>query len=205
PFRYCTTFLVEGKGIDAGDLEREMEPLGDSLLVVGEPPTYKVHMHTDDPGAALSRAVQMGAIAGVDINDMHESIREHSLRLLDPIDDALTVPAPGGRADLRLSAGTTAIVFDSTVDIADPTSRHANWSMVPLTVSFGEQAFRDYVDITPEQFYEWLREASELPRTAAPAPGAWQLAFERLEWYQRILVLPVSSKVSATPEGARAA
>src|SRR5262249_14452996 len=101
--------------------------------------------------------------------------------------------------------GTTAIVFDSTVDIADPTSRHANWSMVPLTVSFGEQAFRDYVDITPEQFYEWLREASELPRTAAPAPGAWQLAFERLEWYQRILVLPVSSKVSASSESAEIA
>jgi len=87
-FRYCTTFLVDGDAVDAVALEREMEPLGDSLLVVGEPPTFKVHVHTDDPGAALSRAVRMGAISGVDINDMHESIRERSLRLVESGADA---------------------------------------------------------------------------------------------------------------------
>ena len=424
-FRYCTTFVVEGEGIDTAALEREMEPLGDSLLVVGEPPTHKVHVHTDDPGAALSLAVRLGAIAGVDINDMHESIRERSVRLLELVEDgpsraavvlavaagadgvlaafreaaggvevvaagssanpsageiaaaiggaaaegalifpnnpnvvlaaehavsaagrpARVVPtrspaaglvlarsidaraalddnadrlaainvqlrcgevaaagrdarmdgvavragqhmavvegslrsahdsvaeaveallaeladgaerltvlrgegseqldgawrgrigaahpgllideveggqplypvmvcavpaasAPVRRADIVLTAETTALVLDSTVDIADPGSRHANWSMVPLTVSFGEEAFRDYVDMTPERFYERLRAASELPRTAAPSPGAWQAEFERLAAYSRILVLPVSSRLSASSQSAEIA
>ena len=36
-FRYCTVFVVEGDGLDADALEPELEPLGDSLLVVGDP------------------------------------------------------------------------------------------------------------------------------------------------------------------------
>ena len=50
-FRYCTAFLVEGTGLDGEALERELEVLGDSLLVVGDPSALKVHVHTDDPGA----------------------------------------------------------------------------------------------------------------------------------------------------------
>ena len=55
-FRYCTVFVVEGDGLDADALEHELEPLGDSLLVVGDPSALKVHVHTDDPGPrALAR------------------------------------------------------------------------------------------------------------------------------------------------------
>ena len=53
-FRYCTVFVIEGDGLDADALERELERLGDSLLVVGDATALKVHVHTDDPGAALS-------------------------------------------------------------------------------------------------------------------------------------------------------
>src|SRR4051794_16716085 len=106
PYRYCTTFLVDGEDVDAAELEREMEPLGDSLLVVGEPPIHKVHIHTDDPGAALSRAVRVGAIAGVDINDMHESICERSLRLLEPAED----PAAPATVALAVVAGADGVL-----------------------------------------------------------------------------------------------
>ena len=61
-FRYCTTFVIEGEGLDAPALERELEQLGDSLLVVGDPTALRVHVHTDDPGAALS----LGTAAGSD-------------------------------------------------------------------------------------------------------------------------------------------
>ena len=53
-FRYCTTFVVEGEGLDADALERELERLGDSLMVVGDPSALKAHVHTDDPDAALA-------------------------------------------------------------------------------------------------------------------------------------------------------
>ena len=49
-FRYCTVFVVEADGLDADELERELEALGDSLLVVGDRNALKVHVHTDDPG-----------------------------------------------------------------------------------------------------------------------------------------------------------
>ena len=114
-------------------------------------------------------------------------------------------PAPARTGRPPLDASTTAIVLDSTADLAEPQARHPNWSMVPLTVSFGDQVLRDYLDITPEQFYRRLADAPQPPRTAAPSPGAWQSAFERLDGYRRVLVLPVSSRVSASAQSAELA
>jgi dihydroxyacetone kinase-like predicted kinase len=51
-YRYCTTFVIEGERLDATSLEAGLDRLGDSLLVVGDPSALKVHVHTDDPGAA---------------------------------------------------------------------------------------------------------------------------------------------------------
>ncbi len=82
PFRYCTVFLVEGEDLDAESLEDELERLGDSLLVVGDPSALKVHVHTDDPGRALSLGVAQGAISGVEIANMHEQTQQREGRLL---------------------------------------------------------------------------------------------------------------------------
>ena len=48
-YRYCTVFLVEGEGLDTVGLRQRLQPLGDSLLVVGDDRLVKVHVHTDDP------------------------------------------------------------------------------------------------------------------------------------------------------------
>ena len=80
-YRYCTTFLVEGDGIDAAGLERDLDLLGDSLLVVGEPPTVKVHVHTDDPPAALALGLAMGVVDRVEIANMHTQTAERERRL----------------------------------------------------------------------------------------------------------------------------
>jgi DAK2 domain fusion protein YloV len=53
-YRYCTVFVVEGEQLDPGDIEAALEPLGDSLMVVGDESALKVHVHTDDPGVAVS-------------------------------------------------------------------------------------------------------------------------------------------------------
>src|SRR5207245_11190686 len=53
-YRYCTVFLIEGENLDRESLEQQLEQIGDSLLVVGDANAIKVHVHTDDPGAALS-------------------------------------------------------------------------------------------------------------------------------------------------------
>jgi hypothetical protein len=81
-YRYCTGFVVEGDGLDAGSLEDELARLGDSLLVVGDESMLKVHVHTDDPGAALAAGTAVGAIADVEIANMHAQTEAREQRLL---------------------------------------------------------------------------------------------------------------------------
>jgi fatty acid kinase len=93
-FRYCTVFLIQGEGLDRDALEQELEQLGDSLLVVGDSGAIKVHIHTDDPGAALSMGTKVGTIDRVEIADMHEQTQQREERLLALVPDA--VPAKSG-------------------------------------------------------------------------------------------------------------
>src|SRR4051812_12982706 len=81
-FRYCTVFLIEGEQLEQAALEAELEQLGDSLLVVGDASAIKVHVHTDDPGAALSIGTRVGTIGRIEIANMHEQTVQREERLL---------------------------------------------------------------------------------------------------------------------------
>ena len=82
-FRYCTGFVVEGEGLGADELERELASFGDSLLVVGDETAIKVHVHTDDPGRALRLATAMGVVEAVEVVNMHRQTVEREQRLLE--------------------------------------------------------------------------------------------------------------------------
>jgi len=99
-YRYCTVFLVEGRDLDRDELEAKLEQLGDSLLVVGDSSALKVHVHTDDPGAALALGTAIGTIDGVEIANMHEQTHLREERLL------AVVPDPAERA----TTGVVAVV-----------------------------------------------------------------------------------------------
>ena len=92
--KYCTVFLIEGDGLDRDALENELEALGDSLLVVGDESAIKVHVHTDEPGAALSIGTRAGTIGRVEIADMHTQTADRQERLLAAVPDA--PPAQSG-------------------------------------------------------------------------------------------------------------
>jgi uncharacterized protein len=78
-YRYCTVFVVEGAALD--QLEARLEQLGDSLVVVGDETALKVHVHTDDPGAALSLGTAVGTIEGVEIANMQAQQEQRDRRL----------------------------------------------------------------------------------------------------------------------------
>ena len=80
-YRYCTVFVVEGDALDREGLETQLEGLGDSLVVVGDETALKVHVHTDDPGSALSLGTAAGTIEGVEIANMHEQQERRERRL----------------------------------------------------------------------------------------------------------------------------
>ncbi len=70
-YRYCTGFVIVGEHLDSVQLEDALARIGDSLLVVGDESMLKVHVHTDDPGAALTLASALGVIDEVEIANMH--------------------------------------------------------------------------------------------------------------------------------------
>jgi dihydroxyacetone kinase-like predicted kinase len=61
---------------------RELEALGDSVLVVGDPTTLKVHVHTDDPVAATALFDGAGFVSHLDVADMRAQVRRRDARLL---------------------------------------------------------------------------------------------------------------------------
>jgi DegV family protein with EDD domain len=99
---------------------------------------------------------------------------------------------------VELTAANTAIVVDSTADFPEAPERYPNWRVVPLYVRFGEESFKDYVELTPEQFYARLRTADELPTTSQPTPGDFLAAYEELPGYERIYSLHISGELSGT-------
>ena len=82
-YRYCTVFVVEGEELDKDALEGQLEEFGDSLLVVGDPTALKVHVHTDDPGRALTLGTALGVVEGVEIANMHVQTAQREERLLE--------------------------------------------------------------------------------------------------------------------------
>ena len=103
---------------------------------------------------------------------------------------------------MRLNAGNTAIVLDSTADFPDARQRFPNWRVVPLYVNFGTDSFKDGVDLTAAAFYERLRTAAELPTTSQPTPGDFLAAYEELGAYERIFSVHIAAKLSGTFQSA---
>jgi DAK2 domain fusion protein YloV len=114
-FRYCTTVLVEGEALDAAELERELEPLGDCLLVVGDVAALKIHVHTDDPGAVLALATARGTLESVEIANMHRQTVEREERLVDALAaektcEAVAVVSGAGNRRLFESLGAGQLI-----------------------------------------------------------------------------------------------
>jgi len=106
---------------------------------------------------------------------------------------------------VNLTTENTAVVLDSTSDYPDAPSRFPNMRFVPLYVRFGDETYRDYVELAPAVFFERLRGATTLPATAQPTPQDFLQVYEELAGYERIYSVHVSSKVSGTFQSAELA
>jgi DegV family protein with EDD domain len=105
-----------------------------------------------------------------------------------------------------LDRRSTAIVTDSTADLPDRLAADPNITMVPLTVYFGEEAYLDWVELKPAEFYRRLKVAPELPRTSQPSAGAFLEQYRRLrEQYDRVYSVHLSGKLSGTVASAEVA
>ena len=71
-YRYCTNFAVTGEGLDPSSFTAALAALGDSLLIVGDSPTLKIHIHTDEPELATAVFAGAGEVSHLDVADMHD-------------------------------------------------------------------------------------------------------------------------------------
>jgi DAK2 domain fusion protein YloV len=109
-YRYCTNFIVTGAGLDSRSFVPLLEELGDSVLVVGDEATLKVHVHIDEPDEAVALFEDAGDVSQLDVADMREQIAERSARLQAGRCAAVAVVA--GRGMRELYEGLGAFVVD---------------------------------------------------------------------------------------------
>ena len=104
-YRYCTNFIVTGSGLDGRSFAPRLEELGDSVLVVGDEATLKVHVHTDEPEAAVALFEDSGSVSQLDVGDMREQIAERRERLQAGRCTAVAVVAGAGMRELYEGLG----------------------------------------------------------------------------------------------------
>jgi uncharacterized protein len=83
-FRYCTNFAVTGHDLHARKWVGPLESFGDSVLVVGDEVTLKVHVHTDEPDLVVALFKDVGEVSRLDVADMHAQVAERAARLSEP-------------------------------------------------------------------------------------------------------------------------
>ncbi len=112
-YRYCTNFAVTGRDLDPRGWIAPLEAIGDSVLVVGDAATLKIHVHTDEPEAAAGLFAGVGEVSHLDVADMHAQVLARSDRLAsiaaaEPVEQhcgALAVVAGAGLRKLYESLG----------------------------------------------------------------------------------------------------
>jgi len=103
-----------------------------------------------------------------------------------------------------LDRSNTALVVDSTADLPDGLARDPNLTLVPLTVFFGEEAYLDWIELRPEQFYQKLSIYPALPNTSQPSPAVWRELYGELRRkYERVYSVHLSAEFSGTYHTAR--
>lgn len=83
-FGYCTEFIImsekEFTAKDEADFKHYLEGLGDCIVVVADDEIVKVHVHTNDPGLAIQKALTYGQLTSMKIDNMRE---EHHERVIE--------------------------------------------------------------------------------------------------------------------------
>ena len=97
-----------------------------------------------------------------------------------------------------------AVVTDSTADLPEAWRERYDIEVVPLKVLFGEESFRDGVDMNNEEFFRRLATSTRLPTTSAPSPGEFAELYTRLaKDHDGCISIHIGAQLSATAEAAR--
>ena len=94
------------------------------------------------------------------------------------------------------------VISDSSCDYSPEQAAEAGFSMVPLTVYFGEEQFLEGLELTPAQFYHRLEKMKGLPKTSQPSPEMFMSVFRKYSDAEHIICVTISSGLSGTVRSA---
>ncbi len=116
-FGYCTEFIVmtdrEFKLKDEIEMKSFLESIGDSIVCVADDDMVKIHVHTNDPGKALQKALEYGGLTSIKIDNMRE---EHEERLRKNGQPERIENKPLGFVAVSIGEGMNSIFSDLGVD-----------------------------------------------------------------------------------------
>jgi hypothetical protein len=115
-FRYCTNFIVTGEGLESRAFVSRLEKLGDSVLVVGDEATLKVHVHTDEPEVAVAVFEEAGSVVRLDVADMREQIAAREARLQQVRTGVVAVASGEGMRSLFEGLGAHVVDGGATIN-----------------------------------------------------------------------------------------
>lgn len=178
--RYCTQVAIRGDLPVTAEIRGALQGLGTSVIVVRSGRVAKVHIHADDPERVVEVLERFGTIES---------------RLTE---DTMLV----GTASHH-----TAVLTDSSADLPHEWVERHGVTVVPLQVIVGDQAYRDGVDLQPEEILTLMGDpGAGLPKTSQPPPAAFRDACRRAldHGARELLGVFVSGAVSGTLSSAAA-
>ncbi|MDH4347806.1 MAG: DegV family EDD domain-containing protein, partial [Gemmatimonadota bacterium] len=177
-YQYCTEVMVRCEDLPpANEVRAQLRSFGGSIQVIGAGELLKVHVHTDTPNAVFTFATRWGRVETTKAEDMRAQHRH----LAHPPRRRLMV------------------VVDSSVDLPDAVLDRHDIGLVPLQVMFGDEAFRDRVELKARDFYQKMRGSKVHPTTSQPTVGEFVRVFRdaRAE-ADEVIALLLSSQLSGT-------
>jgi len=114
PYGYCTEFMLKGEKLEPDNIRKSLEKKGESLIVVGDDSTVRIHIHTTEPGNVVRFATKLGTMHQVSIRNMdeqHQDFLEMQKERMPTTDTAVIVVASGdGLTDVFSSLGAAAVI-----------------------------------------------------------------------------------------------
>jgi len=114
PYGYCTEFMLKGEKLEPDKLKGWLSKKGESVIVVGDESTIRVHIHTPDPGSVIHYATKLGTLhqlSARNMDEQHQDFLEMQKERMPAVDTAIIAVVSGdGLADVFTSLGVSAVV-----------------------------------------------------------------------------------------------
>jgi len=115
-FGYCTEFIVKGTNLSDAELKKEISGFGDCMLVVGHDEMLKVHIHTNEPGSVMQKALSLGELIDIKVDNMRYQHNERQYEKDVDSNENKIPPKPYGIMAVAMGDGITEIFNDLNVD-----------------------------------------------------------------------------------------